>query len=529
MKYVFLASLVSPDTKKISSGLGIGYLAASLNSHGIGVILKNAITPDELANSISKINNHHELILVGLSLNIVSDIFLIKRAAKLLRSNGYLKTIVIGGHCATILYEKLLTEIPEIDYLLMGEAEESIIKLVDTLHNHDDYHQVPGLAYRTENGNINVSSRTCSVTDLDALPFPLRELEETRLLNPKITGIPIYSSRGCYGSCTFCSLKSFHRISSTKIWRARSPVNVVEEMEFLFRCYGVALFKIIDDNFIGPGKLGKRRAIGIAEEIIKRQLPINFIFGCRANDVSREEFALLKRAGLQKVALGLESGVQRALDFFNKRTSVSQNEEAIRILRSLQIDCSEIGFIMFDPFVTIEELHENMEFIRRTRIYRYPNPYLTTRRLGILPGTPIEEMLLTRKLIKTRKSLADYMGENLFSYPILDKRAAIVSTAMRLVESRYKEYLSVMEQFILDSQISPLEKKIFTDWHYMLGVVGLNIFSAAMEFIGDIKVINQKQAIKKLNSAIAKKLDIFEESHFGMVFKKYLHQYDYIN
>jgi radical SAM superfamily enzyme YgiQ (UPF0313 family) len=143
-------------------------------------------------------------------------------------------------------------------------------------------------------------------------------------------------------------------------------------------------FGFVDDNFIGPGSKGKERAVRIAEEIRARKLKIRFSIECRADEVDEDTLRALKEAGLRAVFMGIESGVQRQLDTFNKGTTTEQNRRAIELVRNVGLAMGS-GFMLFDPYVTVEELQENIRFIRETGILRGPIPITKVRLYSGIP------------------------------------------------------------------------------------------------------------------------------------------------
>jgi len=89
---------------------------------------------------------------------------------------------------------------------------------------------------------------------------------------------------------------------------------------------------------------------------------VKFVIQSRGDNLQRTTIRNLKRAGLRKVYIGIESGVNRSLGMFNKRMNREKNANALKLLEEEEIFV-EIGFIGFDPFTTIEEFSENVEFL----------------------------------------------------------------------------------------------------------------------------------------------------------------------
>jgi hypothetical protein len=121
-------------------------------------------------------------------------------------------------------------------------------------------------------------------------------------------------------------------------------------------------FYFVDPNFIGPGKAGKQGAVELGRTLMG--LGITFGMETRANDITRALMRILVDAGLNTLLLGLESGSPHILKRLGKHTSIIQNEQAITMVRESGLE-PEIGFIMFDASSTLDDIAQNLNFLRR--------------------------------------------------------------------------------------------------------------------------------------------------------------------
>ena len=178
----------------------------------------------------------------------------------------------------------------------------------------------------------------------------------------------------------------------------------------------------VDDQFVGPGKKGKAWAYQLGEEILRRKIGAPFTCSCRVNDIDRDLFGLLKEAGLTCVFVGVESGTERGLLTFNKRTSVAQNVDALATLDKLGIGY-KIGFMFFDPYTTFEEVKQNLRFLSDIA----PHWMGKGGALSIEPslivhgGTPIHARLKSEDRL-----LGNYLR---YGYRIEDRKVRIVQLA----------------------------------------------------------------------------------------------------
>lgn len=342
--------------------LGIESLASVLRTNGIEVKCLDAhiagLGIDDLLKKI--ISGNYKLVgfsLFGRSSHILGE-FCSK--IKELRKDICL---ACGGHFVTGAYETVLKNHPALDCVVRGEGEYTLLELAEKIIRGDDWHQVPGIAYRSADNSIAVNHRPL-IDNLDEIPFADRVfLDRKKATKEKIGTIYMYSSRGCYGTCNFCSIKVFYEAKGAS-WRARSAINVVDELELLQKKYRPKLFMFVDDNFIGIGRRGKQRAKEIAEEIIRRDLHIKFMLSCRVDDVAPELFAILIEAGLAEVFLGVENFSDSELKFFNKFVKYEANCRAINYLKSKEVRITP-GFIMFTPFTHLEDIEKNIKFLKK--------------------------------------------------------------------------------------------------------------------------------------------------------------------
>ncbi|MBU1130727.1 B12-binding domain-containing radical SAM protein [Patescibacteria group bacterium] len=312
------------------------------------------------------------------------------RMIEKLRENGFIGHITVGGTYPTLNTEEILHRFPAIDSVVRVEGELTTYELLRAVNNEIKMDDVNGLTFRQNDQIVNNPPRPL-VVNLDDLPFPIRDDFETYVSLGGI--IQIHTSRGCHANCSFCSTAAFYRKAPGRKWRMHSPNNAIDELEALLARSATNEVWFTDDNFIGPGKVGDDRANQIAQEIVRRGLKAKLIIQSRGDNLQRTTIRNLKQAGLRKVYIGIESGVNRSLDMFNKRMNREQNANALKLLEEEEIFV-EIGFIGFDPFTNREEFAKNVEFLSSLcGKSEYIHPFAFDM---LLPyrGTPICELML---------------------------------------------------------------------------------------------------------------------------------------
>lgn len=355
MKRVVLVTLPTSTNRTPEECLGLEYLASETRTNGHEAILidgwMNGMSILELANEIMRI--YPDVVGISPSMDSIENS---KTLTELLRDSGFRGQIVMGGIYASFEAKSIITELKnKIDAVITGEADVSFQNFLDT----GSVQGVPGAVYLKDDSIIE-EPRPCGIDDLDNLPFPARD-SLSKVIELK-TPSHVMGSRGCYGNCSFCSVACFQKFSSDKRWRARSAKSIVSELKELSN-KGETMIKFIDDNWFGGAN--KSREFEIAKMIREEKLNIRFRLSLRVNDVSEELIRELKKSGLFAVSLGVESFVQRKLNDYNKGTTVSQNIKALEILENNKVFV-QMGHIMFDPFITIPEIEEELKYLHKT-------------------------------------------------------------------------------------------------------------------------------------------------------------------
>lgn len=332
------------------------------------------------------------------------------------KAAGLIRHITVFGFYPTFAYEEICANCQAIDSVILGEPEITFTELAAALSAGDIPSQTPGLVLRSESRRT-ITIRRPPADDLDALPFPARTEALYRLGEVNILG-----SRGCYGGCTFCYINPFFGEGSC--WRGRSPENITAEIDRIIAQRGSRDFYFVDPNFFGPGSRCQERVLRLSQLLRSRN--IRFGIEGRVNDIHERTIASLAEAGLHQILIGLESGKDSSLQRLNKRTTVAQNEAAVRILRNYGIE-PNIGFIMFEPDSNLEDIRSNFEFLQRNHLLR--NPAITANVLYhnqiVLRGTAAYHRLYRAGRLLVKSSAA-YEGTPIFSSPEVESLAELM-------------------------------------------------------------------------------------------------------
>ncbi|MDJ0780898.1 MAG: radical SAM protein [Desulfosarcinaceae bacterium] len=384
--------------------LGLGYLAAVLKASGYDALFIDFKQgPAVLQQTISA----KAPILVGLSLIFQHFFHQFAELAQYLRRHGYGGHLTIGGHYSSLRYERVLSDIPELDSAVLFEGEYTLLELVHRLANGNDWQAIQGIAYRTGSEIICNPLRPL-IEDLDTLPFPLRPNEPDQTL-AQVT-VPLAATRGCIHRCAFCSIREFYtRVPGKKV-RRRSPQNVVDEMKSLHTQRRARIFLFQDDDFPVAGKGGRAWVNKFIKALKDQNLFGRIIWkiSCRVDEIDPKLFARMKTAGLYLVYLGIESGNPNGLKILGKGAGVEDSMRAVSTLKELDL-LFGYGFMMFDPGSRFETVRANSAFLREL----LADGSAAVNYCKMLPyaGTPIaKDLALTGRLAGT-DHLPDYRFE----------------------------------------------------------------------------------------------------------------------
>lgn len=340
--------------------IGFRYMTAALERAGFEALIlypsaDGPSTPDDLIDEIVRGRPR----VVGLATN-EGSLRETLDFVHVLRARGATSLICLSGHVATFSYREIMTDFPDlVDVIVLGEGEQTVVELVAALRSGAPFGAIAGLAYR-EGTQVRRSATRPTRQDLDSLPNPvIITSPEGRAEGP----LSVATSRGCYARCTFC--RSSHL---GERWRPRDPVAVVDEIERAQE-RGVRLFELVDDNFFGPGRRGRRRATAFAGELLRRGLNVRFHASCRVDDVDEMTMIALREAGLISLSVGVESGVPRVLEMLGKNVTAEKNETTLQLLDRLGIP-TLASIIFFDPYTTLNEVRENVTFLERISLLR---------------------------------------------------------------------------------------------------------------------------------------------------------------
>jgi anaerobic magnesium-protoporphyrin IX monomethyl ester cyclase len=358
--------------------LGLGYLAAVLekNHYQVDVIdcqlLKLSL--DDFRSELSKRQPN----IVGVTastLTYQSALKLVKIAKEVCPNC----ITIAGGPHVTFWDDKALEECPELDIIVRREGENTVLELVQKIEAEESYSDVLGTTSRKD-GKIVKNPDRPYIEDLDSLPFPARHLWPMERLRQYEDILYLTTSRGCVYWCEFCTTVRMHG----RKYRMRSPKNVVDELEFLHKTYGVKKFTFCDDAFT----VDQPRTEVLCNEILQRGLKIEWNCGTRVDMITKDLLLKMKDAGCISVWFGVESGTQQVLDAMKKGISPELTIKVLGWVRELGLKPVPNVILGF-PGETKQSAWKTIKFVEKIApddvgFYNVATPF---------PGTPMYDIV----------------------------------------------------------------------------------------------------------------------------------------
>ncbi|HDQ06325.1 MAG TPA: radical SAM protein [Candidatus Bathyarchaeota archaeon] len=374
--------------------LGMLYIATYLRENGVDVsIIDEAAQGYSLKGTVDWVKQENPDIL-GFSTCSSSGRKAALIAEKVKQENPNIVT-VFGNFFATFNAERILKKYPFVDIIIRGEGEQTSLELAKCLEKNGDLKKVLGINFRN-NGQIISTPDRPLIKGIDSLPFPDREMLDVEYHNTT-AGLVVapkkfssfVTSRGCVFRCRFCGCRRLAR----NLWRSRSVDNIMEELHLL-SSQGYKQFLFVDDNFT----LNPKRVIQLCQRLKKEKVDIEFFAEGRVDNCPQDMLQEMVRANCRMIYFGIENATQKVLDYYDKRTTPQQAEDASRKARKAGIDVIVASFILGAPNETRKEIQHTLNFAQKIRV---DIPQFNI--LATFPGTDIWEELKIQGLVDEEK------------------------------------------------------------------------------------------------------------------------------
>jgi len=333
-------ALVNPGTGAIYPPLNLGFIASYLENHGVSVVIIDEQAGQNVKKELERLDPH----IVGITATTAAapDAY---RIADYVKENLDALTIMGGTHASVMTDEAL----QHVDVVVKGEGERAMLDIV-------------------KNGAESKIISRPIIENIDETPMPARHLMDMKFYLSHEEEIgkrcckrlgTLITSRGCPYRCIFC----YNSWRGTPV-RYNSAERVVEELKHLVEVYDVRFFNFLDDSF----PTNRKRLTAICELMTENKLSeIPWRCSARTDSVDLEALRMMQKAGCVGIQFGFESGNQRILDVLNKKTTVEQNKNAIKLCKEAGIEVYGT-FMIGNPTETIQDIEATERFIEENDI-----------------------------------------------------------------------------------------------------------------------------------------------------------------
>lgn len=348
--------LINPPHKSIGSRLanehlpplGLLSIGGPLIDEGFNVHLLDADYSNMDYTSIinETLEQNPDIVLMGHS-GSTSAQPIINDIAQLLKQKKSTIKIVIGGVFPTYHWEEILESQPSIDFIVIGEGEQVILDLAKALKNRIALADIKGIAYKVD-GKIIKTKAGDIIQNLDDYRIGWELMKDYHYTYwGKKKAVVIQFSRGCPYPCSYCGQSIFW-----KKWRHRNPQLLADEIEMLYRQYGIEVINFADEN----PSTNKKEWKQFLEALIEKDLNLILVGSIRADNIVRDEehLHLYKKAGFERFLLGIENYNEVILEKIKKAGSVSKDKKAIELLRKNNILSMATYVVGFGEETTID-------------------------------------------------------------------------------------------------------------------------------------------------------------------------------
>jgi anaerobic magnesium-protoporphyrin IX monomethyl ester cyclase len=357
--------------------MGLSYVASSLRRDGHDVRLMDCTFMGRAQALQEAVSTGADVVGISCMVSMEQDIFRFARALR-----GKCRLLVAGGPLATCSPERF---VGLFDVVVRGEGESAMREIVHALEAGEDLGAVPGLARGTPQRLVLSEDRPL-VKDLDALPFPARDLfpnaryirQGRRLSGFSVTTVT--STRGCPYACEFCSNVIFGGS-----YRERSVENVVDEIEEAL-ALGYDGISFTDDVFT----MKPARVRCFCQEVLRRGLRFGWECLGRVDAMDEQLAGEMKKAGCKRIFFGIESANDAVLELMNKKITSAQAWNAVHAAHNAGVSVGAF-FILFYPGETDDTVLETLRFAASL-----PLDYLGLSMPYPLPGTALARRVSDR-------------------------------------------------------------------------------------------------------------------------------------
>ena len=426
--------------------LGLAYIASICRNAGHEVTIYNQDVYHWPEDHLKKLLDKEKFDIVGVG--VIAGYYQYRKLLKISQAINASKNrpfYVLGGHGPAPEPEYFLRK-TQADLIVIGEGENTILEIIETLENRRTMSSVKGIAFM-QDGKCHITPERPPIPNIDKVPFPSWDLfpmehyTKMRFVhtsNRDLTA-PVLSARGCPFNCNFC-----YRM--VKGYRLRSLEGIIEEISILKKNYNVSYIRFADELLM----ISPARAKEISEGILKSKLNIKWSCDGRLNYAKLDILKLMKKAGCVFINYGIEAMDDQILKNMNKALTTKQIIEGVEA--TLEAGISPGYNIIFGNIgENRETLKKGVEFLLK---YDDGAQFRTIRPVTPYPGSPLYYYAIKKRLLRDCEDFyrnkhlnSDLLAVNFTDMDDDEFHRCLLEANTRLIKNYFQKKLSaILEQ-----------------------------------------------------------------------------------
>jgi radical SAM superfamily enzyme YgiQ (UPF0313 family) len=385
--------------------LALDYIGGCLTQANIDVQLLDLSFVDDSREAVTAVLRNVDPLLVGISFRNTDDCFwpsaayFVPQLRELVTTVRSATTapIVLGG-CGFNIFPLPLVELTGADLGVVGDGEDTMLRLVEHLQSGKDHRGLPGIVFRSEDGKLRLNAPQYVQGDLNVPPERLL-IDNVRYLREGGMG-NVETKRGCPMPCIYCA----DPLARGNVLRCRQPQQVADEMEALLR-QGVDVLHLCDGEFNIPPE----HALAVCEEMIRHQLGERIHWYCYAtvHPFPAELATAMRRAGCVGINFGADSACDHMLAALKRGYQRQAIAEAVRHCKQAGITVM-LDLLLGGPGETRDSVAETIAYIKQVD----PDRCGAATGVRLYPGTPLARMLQQQGPLSENPNLYGSLEDN---------------------------------------------------------------------------------------------------------------------
>ncbi|MDG2308182.1 MAG: lipid biosynthesis B12-binding/radical SAM protein [Candidatus Binatia bacterium] len=287
--------------------------------------------------------------------------------------------IVLGGAGFTVMPATIMQVLPA-DAGVVGEGEHAFPWILTRVADRVALETTPEVLCEPAGQGVLVTPVT-RIKQLDVTGAPMRQRFDMDLYYERGGALNIQTKRGCMFECVFCS---YPLIEGSKV-RMRTAEIVVDEIQQMREEFGVRHLFFVDNIF----NLPMRHAKNICEEIIRRELDVEWSGYLNPKFIDEELCQLMARSGCKAIEFGTDAGSATMIESLKKEFDIGDLRRTSKLCHDHNLKFCH-SLIFGGPGENKQTVNETLQLMDELQ----PTAVIAMTGIRILPGTGMVDLAI---------------------------------------------------------------------------------------------------------------------------------------